>query len=108
MPQRCYFKEPEKYEAEPLLQLEDQPQGEASEVDGREDISPQGRQACWAAAMAALLKEYYCLYWISLDYVNKRKKNGLSGNTVDENGNKSDNQKRRQRTQEALCTTRSV
>ena len=72
--QRCYFKEPEKYEEEPLLQLEDQQQEEASEVDGREDISPRGRQVCWAAAMAALLKGYNCLYWNSLDYVSKRKR----------------------------------
>ena len=40
--------------------------------------------------------------------LTKERKNGLSGNTVDENRNKSDNQKRRQRTQEALCTARSV
>ena len=46
------------------------------------------------------------ILWIML--AKEKRKNGLSGNTVDENGNKSDNKKRRQRTQEALCTARSV
>ena len=42
---------PERYEQEHQLKLGGRPQEEESEVDEKEDISLQGQQACWTAAM---------------------------------------------------------
>ena len=45
------IKVPERYEQEHQLKLGGRPQEEESEVDEKEDISLQGQQACWAAAI---------------------------------------------------------
>ena len=46
---------PERYEQEHQLKLGVRPQEEETEVDEKEDISLQGQQACWTAAICWIL-----------------------------------------------------
>ena len=48
---RSAIKLPERYEQEHQLKLGGRPQEEESKVGEKEDISLQGQQACWTAAM---------------------------------------------------------